>query len=412
MQLSGNISNREGASIYGEIGDNGSLIIEDTSFTSCSYIENDGGGIYVILNKTFRFETKGTVTFKGCRITKVTLEVVGGLGRTLYIYLAEESTFNFIIGANTLFTTNDADICCEDIFIYSRNMIILNIRRHILFDITTFTNSDNAMYETEYKLIDELYHIPLIDYNLLERYIYYPNDTMYVSSRKWGGVDTEECGDVSSTCNSFDHVVLKQTTPDRTPTNLQSGQHIVYTYISVCEMHVNQPYRTEADIYILIGATTDEISEATECGSAYFDENGEMKFFDQGYWKIKKIRLVDYSSIKGVNQKVLFHSISIVLPSMKLAKYILKLVVIKDYIDKSRNLELTIENCSITQNNTLDKATNFFLLKTEPFISVRLNISIFYFKGYNASIEGTGLIEMNFETDQYNDSKRIKRDHW
>ncbi|KAA6375118.1 MAG: hypothetical protein EZS28_029353, partial [Streblomastix strix] len=55
---------------------------------------------------------------------------------------------------------------------------------------------------------------------------------MYVSSRKWGGVDTEECGDVNATCNSFEHAVLKQTTPDRTPTNLQSGQQIVYTYIS------------------------------------------------------------------------------------------------------------------------------------------------------------------------------------
>ncbi|KAA6370750.1 MAG: hypothetical protein EZS28_033724, partial [Streblomastix strix] len=50
---------------------------------------------------------------------------------------------------------------------------------------------------------------------------------------KWGGVDTEECGGVNSTSNSFEHAVLKQTTPDRTPTNLQSGQQIVYTNISV-----------------------------------------------------------------------------------------------------------------------------------------------------------------------------------
>ncbi|KAA6361064.1 MAG: hypothetical protein EZS28_043410, partial [Streblomastix strix] len=101
IQSSGDINNRGCASIYGEIGDNGSLIIEDTSFTSCCYIENDGGGINVILNKTFRFETKGTVTFTGCRTTKDTLEVVGGRGGALYIYLAEESTFNFIIGEDT-----------------------------------------------------------------------------------------------------------------------------------------------------------------------------------------------------------------------------------------------------------------------------------------------------------------------
>ncbi|KAA6367229.1 MAG: hypothetical protein EZS28_037245, partial [Streblomastix strix] len=208
------------------------LIIEDTSFTSCCYIENDGGRIYVILNKTFRFETKGTVTFTGCRTTKDTLEVVGGHVYALYIYLADESSINFIIGEDTSFTTNEADICGEDIFIYIRNMNILNIRTHILFDITTFTNTDNAMFGTGYKLIDKLRIIPLTDYNLLERYIYYSNDTMYVSSRKWGGVDTEEFGDVNSTCNSFEHAVLKQTTPDRTPTNLQSGQQIVYTYIS------------------------------------------------------------------------------------------------------------------------------------------------------------------------------------
>ncbi|KAA6359816.1 MAG: hypothetical protein EZS28_044657, partial [Streblomastix strix] len=184
IQSSGDISNRGGASIYGEIGDNGSLIIEDTSFTSCSYIENDGGYIYVILNKTGRFETKGTIIFTGCRTTKDALEVVGCRGGALYIYLAEESTINFIIGEDSSFTTNEADICGEDIFIYSRNINILNIRTHILFDITTFTNSDNAMYGTEYKLIDELYHIPIIDYNILERYIYYPNDRMYISIRK------------------------------------------------------------------------------------------------------------------------------------------------------------------------------------------------------------------------------------
>ncbi|KAA6386116.1 MAG: hypothetical protein EZS28_018356 [Streblomastix strix] len=139
----------------------------------------------------------------------------------------------------------------------------------------------------------------------------------------------------------FEHAVLKQTTPDKTPTNLQCGQQIVYAYISVGEMHVNQPYRTEADIFMLGGVTTDEISEATEGGSVYFDENGEMEFSDQ------------------------------------------------DYVDNGRNLDLTIENWTFTQNNTLDKASNFSLLRTKPFLSLRMNVSIFNIKGYNASIEGT-----------------------
>ncbi|KAA6370875.1 MAG: hypothetical protein EZS28_033598 [Streblomastix strix] len=268
IQLSGDIRNRGGAAVYSEIGDNGSLIIEDTSFTSCYYIENDGRSINVILNKTGRFETKGTIIFTRCRNIKDSFELVGGHIYALSMYIAEVSTFNFIIRYNTSFTTNEADICGEDIFIYSRNINILNIQTYILFDITTFTNSYNSMFGTEYKLIDEL---------------------------KWGEVDSEECGDVNSTCNSFEHAVLKQTTPDRTPTNLQCGQHIVYTYISVGEMHVNQPYRTEADIFMLGGATTDEISVATERGSVYFDENGEMEFSDQGYWQIKKILRIDYS---------------------------------------------------------------------------------------------------------------------
>ncbi|KAA6386002.1 MAG: hypothetical protein EZS28_018473 [Streblomastix strix] len=127
IQSSRDISNRGGAAIYGEIGDNGSLIVDDTSFTTYSYIENDGGGIYVILNKTFKIETIRTVTFTGCRTTKDTLEVIGCRGGALYIYLAEESTFNFIIGYDSSFTTNEADICGEDIFIYIRNINILNI---------------------------------------------------------------------------------------------------------------------------------------------------------------------------------------------------------------------------------------------------------------------------------------------
>ncbi|KAA6380641.1 MAG: hypothetical protein EZS28_023832 [Streblomastix strix] len=224
---------------------------------------------------------------------------------------------------------------------------------------------------------------------------------MYVSSCKWGRIDTEECGDVNSTCNSFEHAVLKQTTPDKTPTNLQSGQQIVYTYISVCEMHVNQPYRTEADISILCGATTDEISEATEHGSVYFDENGEMEFSDQAYQQINKIEQVDYSSIERVNKKVLLHSINIVLPTTKQTKCALKLIETKDYVDNCRNLELMIKNWTFTQNNTLDKATNFLLLRTEPFLSLRMKVSIFNFIGYNASIEGTCLIEINYERDVF-----------
>ncbi|KAA6371420.1 MAG: hypothetical protein EZS28_033052 [Streblomastix strix] len=172
---------------------------------------------------------------------------------------------------------------------------------------------------------------------------------MQVSSRKWGGVDTEECGDVNSTCNSFE----------------------------LYEMHVNQPYRTEADIFMLGGATTDEISVATERGSVQFDENGEMKISDQAYWQIKKIGAVDYSRMKGFNHKVLFHSINIVLPTTKQTIYVLKLVVTKD------------------------KATNFSLLRTEPFLSLRMNVSIFNFIGYNASIEGTGLIGINYEPDVF-----------
>ncbi|KAA6383515.1 MAG: hypothetical protein EZS28_020959 [Streblomastix strix] len=206
------------------------ISINSTSFI---YIQSSGdinnrGGIYVILNKTFRFETKGTVIFTGCRTAKDTLEVVGGRDRALYFYLAEKSTFNFIIGQDTSFTTNEADICGEDIFIFSRNINILKIRTRNLFDITTFINIDNTIFGTEFKLIDKLYHIPLADYNTIERCIYYSKDTMHVLSRIWGGIDTEDCGDVNSTCNSFEHAVLKQTKPDITPTNLQSGQQIAY----------------------------------------------------------------------------------------------------------------------------------------------------------------------------------------
>ncbi|KAA6356962.1 MAG: hypothetical protein EZS28_047511, partial [Streblomastix strix] len=75
-------------------------------------------------------------------------------------------------------------------------------------------------------------------------------------------------------------------------------------------------------------------------GLKYFKDESN----DQAFWQIKKIGGVDYSSIKGVNQKVLFHSINIVLPTTKQAKYVLKLVGTKDYVDKGRNLELMIEN--------------------------------------------------------------------
>ncbi|KAA6367445.1 MAG: hypothetical protein EZS28_037029, partial [Streblomastix strix] len=142
---------------------------------------------------------------------------------------------------------------------------------------------------------------------------------------------------------------------------------------------------------MLGGATTDEISVATEGGSVYFDGNGEMEFSDQAYWQINKIGGVDYLIIKGVNQKVIFHSINIVLPTTKQTKYVLKLIGTKYYDNQDRNLELTIENWTFTLNNTLDKATNFSLLRIESFLSLRMNVSIFNFKGYNVSIEGTGL---------------------
>ncbi|KAA6396621.1 MAG: hypothetical protein EZS28_007857, partial [Streblomastix strix] len=399
IQSTGDISNRGGAAIYAEIGDNGSLIIEKSNFTSCIYNENDGGGIYVILNKTALFETRGEVLIEKCETIEDSNETQGGRGGGIYIYTTEESTFNFTIGEKTIFIDNKASICGRDIFVYCRNINILNISERLLFDIYSQYDQNNAVYGTEYKDIDELYHIPLIDYDLLLRFIDYSNDTMYISSRKWGGMDSISNGGINATCNSFEYAVLKQTTPDRTPTNLQSGSQIVYTYISVGEMHVNQPYKTEADIFILRGATTDEISVATERGSVYFDENGEMEFSDQAYWQTKKDQIIDQSDIKGVNQSIILLNINIVLPTTKQARYVLKLVGTKDYVDKGRNIELLIENCTFTQNNTLDKATNFSLLRTEPFLSLRMNISIFNFIGYNASIEGTGLIEINYEPD-------------
>ncbi|KAA6352878.1 MAG: hypothetical protein EZS28_051595, partial [Streblomastix strix] len=116
-------------------------------------------------------------------------------------------------------------------------------------------------------------------------------------------------------------------------------------------MRVNQPYRTEADISILRGATTDEISEATEHGSVNFDEKGKMEFSDQAYKQIIKNEVVYYSSIDRVIQKLLFHSINIVLPTIKQAKYAQKFVETKDYVDKCSNLELMIQNWTFTQNN-------------------------------------------------------------
>ncbi|KAA6379270.1 MAG: hypothetical protein EZS28_025205 [Streblomastix strix] len=153
-------------------------------------------------------------------------------------------------------------------------------------------------------------------------------------------------------------------------------------------MHVNQSYQTEPDIFNLLGGATDEISVFTECGSVYFDENGEMELSDQAFWQIKKIVLVDYSQIKGVKQKVLFHSINIVLLTMKQTKYVVKFVETKDYVDKIRNLELLIVNSTFTQNSSLNKAIIFSLLRTEQFLSLRINASIFNFKEYIASIEG------------------------
>ncbi|KAA6369951.1 MAG: hypothetical protein EZS28_034522 [Streblomastix strix] len=76
IQSSRDISNRGCAAVYEDIGDNGSLIIEDTSYTFCSYIVKDGGSIYAILYKTFRFKTKKTVTITRCRSSKDTLEVI------------------------------------------------------------------------------------------------------------------------------------------------------------------------------------------------------------------------------------------------------------------------------------------------------------------------------------------------
>ncbi|KAA6367769.1 MAG: hypothetical protein EZS28_036703, partial [Streblomastix strix] len=98
---------------------------------------------------------------------------------------------------------------------------------------------------------------------------------------------------------------------------------------------------------------------------------------------------------------MLFHSINIVLPTKKQVKYVLKLIETKDCDDNGRYLDLTIENWTLTQNSILDKATYFSLLRTEPFLSLRMNVSIFNFIEYNASIEGTGLIEMNYQPDVF-----------
>ncbi|KAA6361043.1 MAG: hypothetical protein EZS28_043430, partial [Streblomastix strix] len=189
-------------------------------------------------------------------------------------------------------------------------------------------------------------------------------------------------------------VILENFYEDFVPLDVDSEDQ--YTHVQSFEMFpiflaslISYIISTCYDTIITWTGVLRMIIQLTQKDPGVFPTREQDESNDQAFWQIKKIGGVDYSSIKGVNKKVLFNSINIVLPTTKQAKYVLKLVGTKDYVDKYGNLEQTIENWTFTQNNTLDKAINFSLLRTEPFLSLRMNVSIFNFKGYYASIKET-----------------------
>ncbi|KAA6393609.1 MAG: hypothetical protein EZS28_010864 [Streblomastix strix] len=200
---------------------------------------------------------------------------------------------------------------------------------------------------------------------------------------------------------------------------LQSSQYVDYNFINIIHNEIFQNFKwsyNENSTWI-----TDIISCAIVILENFFEDFVSLDMDNEDYdthvqsfemITIFLASLISYIIAGGLNDFLMiiptrrpsffiFIALSVVVMTLLLFGLEYFLVVTKEYVDYGRNLELTIENWTFTQNNTLDKATNFSLLRIESFLSLRMNVSIFNFKGYNVSIEGTGLIEINYEPDVF-----------
>jgi hypothetical protein len=79
----------------------------------------------------------------------------------------------------------------------------------------------------------------------------------------------------------------------------------------------------------------------------------------------------------------------------------LKIVGTEEYRDRGRLVVLTLDNCAMKQNVSADIPTNYSFLRTLPYLTAKMNISLLNFNVNNISIEGTGLIEINYEPDVF-----------
>ncbi|KAA6380698.1 MAG: hypothetical protein EZS28_023775 [Streblomastix strix] len=422
----GDSEGRGGAGIYAEIGDRGYLsVIGPTKFSFCRSINGNGGGLYVILNQTGSFYTEGDVNIKDCEAVSDITNTYGGRGGGLYMYPNDDSNINFTISEETLFRDNNASLYGRDIFIYCRNINFLKTQEHVLYDVfSPLYNNVNAIYGTEYKDKFELWHIPLVDYDLLVRFVPYFSDIIYVSCRKWVGVDTFACGRYEDPCETFEYALTRILTPDwnistRPDEDDEDFTPINYTIVSVAEMEINQTYTTEANYFTLRGISLDEVPEVAiypsevRFGGDQTSQYGQLLFAEETYWQQISIEGSDEEKVLGFNQTITFQYVNLSLPGTStVEESVLKLQASKKDKKLLRTLNVSIGNCMISQNNyapPYDTVYNF--LKVEPYFTLGMNLTIINLEAFNISMIGNPLIQIKFIPELFTLQQHVYMEH-
>ncbi|KAA6401127.1 MAG: hypothetical protein EZS28_003348 [Streblomastix strix] len=396
INTQGDNEQRGGSAIYAEIGDQGQLsIIGPSEFINCVCNGGNAGAIFAQLDSTGLLIIDGSVLFKECN-TIINSEK-GGRGGSLYLDFTEESTYNFTIGYQVSFIDNKADLFGRDIFIYCWNLVTLDFFHHILFDVSNPYNQINALYGTEYEPISDTHTKQLIDYNLLSLYDPYFSDTILLSTSQLGR-DSLTCGRINDPCYSFTYSQTKLETPEwissTVPIESESFNKVVHKFIAIQQMVINEQFQTESDVVTIRGAFSHEIDEGINRAKVIFRNNGQIICSDLAQWQIS-----NESENKGVNQQLTLQYLNFIIPEIHEGKSIIKLIGSEENKKLGRNIELKIDDCLISMDDSTLSAVSTYFLEANPFMTNRIHISLINTKAESISLIGKALIDIKYESE-------------
>ncbi|KAA6397407.1 MAG: hypothetical protein EZS28_007063, partial [Streblomastix strix] len=393
----GDSNQRGGAAVFASIKSGGILNVFQSKFESVKCSGGYGGSIYAILESSGQFIIDQETSFIKCE--SVAEINKGGRGGSIYLYLPENSQQNFMIYMSTIFLDNKASKYGRDMFIFCRDVYKLHIEDKLLIDV--FSNQydrSNALFGTEYANESELIRPQFIDYDLLNFIQPYLNDTLFIRSKKYWRVDGQICGRILIPCETLHYGSTRVLTPEWTDESVKlisiSKKKVKHTFIIVEGLVISKQFQSESDIVVLRGALQNETISGINRPQVTFVDFGQIICSDLAKWQI-----LGQSELNGVDQQFSIQRLELYLPEKNNAQSIIKILGSQESQIRGRKVEIKIQDCILYQENITSPIISSSFLKTEPFITSKIHVTLEEINAQSIYLNNTALIELKCEPE-------------